>query len=286
MIPVPVEPEARGRGEMVGGIGDGGGTGTGTGTVTGVKAIELSRKSLSRILLLLRLAVAKLSSPLHDTEGGSVTSESWPTRLAAAAVRNRSASMASSFGGGSLGAVVALYTGRRASLAAAAFLYHSLMEASGVLWCCGVKGLGGGGGARKVGTGRATAGETAAGGAAPKLGSAEPGEVDAAIDTALRIRSAAFTPGVRNPAEITLVAGAGRGRRLDRRPADACGDPRLRHACRALSLLAAAASSLSSLRREVDRNRRISTLASIWSRKTALYMMYETFIPLKVTNKI
>ena len=65
-----------------------------------------------------------------------------------------------------------------------------------------MKGLGGGGGARKVGTGRATAGETAAGGAAPKLGSAEPGEVDAAIDTALRIRSAAFTPGVRNPDHV------------------------------------------------------------------------------------
>jgi len=115
---------------------------------------------------------------------------------------------------------------------------------------------------------------------------AEPGDVDAAIDTAVWIRSAAFTPGVRNPAEITLVAGAGRGQRLDRRPAVAGGEPRLRQACRARSLLAAAASSLSSLRREVDRKRRISTLASIWSRKTALYMRYETFIPLKVTNKI
>jgi hypothetical protein len=295
MVPVPIEPEAREGGGMRGGMGEGGGTGTGTVTVTGVKAIELSRKSLSRILLLLRLAVAKLSSPLHDTEAGSVSPGSWPTRLAAAAVRNRSASRASSFGGGSLGTVVALYTGRRASLAAAAFLYHSLIEASGVLWCCGVKGLGGGGGARKVGTGRAAAGETvigravpggAAGEVAPKHGSAEPGEIDAAIDTALRIRSAAFTPGVRNPAEITLVAGAGRGRRLDRRPAVAGGEPRLRQACRARSLLAAAASSLSSFRREVDRNRRISTLASIWSRKTALYIRYVTVITLKITNKI
>ena len=91
---------------MMGGIGAGGGTGTGT--ETGVNAIELSRKSLSRILLLLRLAMAKLSSPLHDTEGGSVSPGSGPTRLAAAAVRNLSASRASSCEGGSLGAVVAL----------------------------------------------------------------------------------------------------------------------------------------------------------------------------------
>ena len=64
------------------------------------------------------------------------------------------------------------------------------------------------------------------------------------------------------------------------------GEPRLRQACRARSLLAAAASSLSSLRREVDRNRRISTLASIWSRKMALYIRYVTFNPLKVTYEI
>ncbi len=129
-----------------------------------------------------------------------------------------------------------------------------------------MKGLGGGGGARKVGTGRA-----AAGGVAPMRGPAtEPGDVDAATDTAVWIRSAAWTPGIRKPAEITLVAGAGRGRRLDRRPAAAGGEPRLRQACSALSFLAAAASSLSSLRRDVDRNRLMATLASIWSRKTVL----------------
>ncbi len=133
-----------------------------------------------------------------------------------------------------------------------------------------MKGLGGGGGARKVGTGRA-----AAGGAAPVRSSAgspaaEPGDVEAATDTAVWIRSAALTPGTRKPAEITLVAGAGQGRRLDRRPAAGGGDPRLRQACSTLSLLAAAASSLSSLRRDVDRNRLMATLASIWSRKTVL----------------
>ena len=135
-----------------------------------------------------------------------------------------------------------------------------------------MKGLGGGGGARKIGTGRAAAGEAAAGGAAPMRGPAgspaqELGDVDAAIDTAVWIRSAACTPGIRKPAEITMVAGAGRGRRLDRQPAVAGWEPRLCQACSALSLLAAAASSLSSLRRDVDRNRLMATLASIWSRK-------------------
>jgi hypothetical protein len=144
-----------------------------------------------------------------------------------------------------------------------------------VLWCCSVKGLGGGGGARKVGTGCAAAGKASDGGADPERGPADspatgPGDIDAATDTAVWIRSAAWTPGVRKPAEITLVAGAGRGRRLERRPAVAGGEPRLRQACSALSLLAAAASSLSSLRRDVDRNRLMVTLASIWSRKSVL----------------
>ncbi len=102
MVPDPVEPGAKEGGGMMGGIGAG--VGTGTGIETGVNAKELSRKSLSRILLLLRLAVAKLSSPQHDTEDGSVP----PTWLAAAAVRNLSASRGSSFEGGPLGAEVAL----------------------------------------------------------------------------------------------------------------------------------------------------------------------------------
>jgi hypothetical protein len=73
----------------------------------------------------------------------------------------------------------------------------------------------------------------------------------AAADTAFISRSSALTPGSRKPAAIIFVAGSGLGWRLDRRELVG-GKPRLRQAFRARSLLADAASSLSSLRREVD----------------------------------
>jgi hypothetical protein len=116
----------------------------------------------------------------------------------------------------------------------------------------------GGSGAKKVGTGRVAAGTPAVAAALWAV---------MAADIAFLSRSSALTPGTRKLAANTFVAGGGLGREPD--PRDLVGgDPRLRQACRARSLLAAEASSLLSLRREVDRNRRISTLASIWSRKT------------------
>jgi hypothetical protein len=211
------------------------------------------------MLLLLRLAVVKLSSALSLWPGGFASPTL--TEVRAAAARNFS-------DGGSLGAAVARYTGRRASLAAAAFLYHSDRAGSGVLWCVGVKDPCGGSGARKVGTGREAAGETAA-----AAGAAVAWAVTAA-DIAFLSTSSAVTPGRRKLAASTFVAGGGLGRETDPREPDS-GDPRLRQACRARSLLAAAASSLSSLRREEDRNRLISTLASIWSRKKVLSNRYD-----------
>ncbi len=83
------------------------------------------------MLLLLRLAVVKLSSTLSLWPGGLAAPSL--TEARAAAVRNFSARAASSADGGSQRAVVARYTGRRASLAAAAFLYHSDRAGSGVL---------------------------------------------------------------------------------------------------------------------------------------------------------
>ena len=81
------------------------------------------------MLLLLRLAVAKLSSVLQANTGG------WTSlvRPRAAAARNFSASTARSAGGRPQGTAVALKTGRRASRAAAAFLYQVAMDGSGVL---------------------------------------------------------------------------------------------------------------------------------------------------------
>jgi hypothetical protein len=98
-------------------------------TETGVRIDELSWKSLSKMLLLLRLAVVKLSSTLSLRPGGLATL----TGARATAARNFSERAASSADGGLLGAAVARYSGRRASLAAAAFLYHSEMAGSGVL---------------------------------------------------------------------------------------------------------------------------------------------------------
>jgi hypothetical protein len=237
-------------------------------TETGVRIDELSWKSLSKMLLLLRLAVVKLSSTLSLWPGGLAT----PTGARAAAARNFSARAASSADGGLLGAAVARYTGRRASLAAAAFLYHSERAGSGVLWCVGVKEPCGGSGARKVGTGRVAAGEQAAAAVAAALWAVT------AADIAFLSRSSALTPGRRKLAANTFVAGGGLEREPD--PRDPVGgDPRFRQACRAQSLLAAAASSLSSLRREVDRNRLISTLASIWSRKIAFFNHQRYLLP-------
>jgi hypothetical protein len=163
---------------------------------------------------------------------------------------------------------VARYTGRRASLAAAAFLYHSDRAGSGVLWCVGVKEPCGGSGARKVGTGREHVGVPAA-----ACAEAAAWAVTTA-DIAFLSTSSAVAPGRRKLAASTFVAGGGLAREKDPREPDPRepegGDPRLRQACRARSLLAAAASSLSSLRREEDRKRLISTLASIWSRKKSV----------------
>ncbi len=84
----------------------------------------------------------------------------------------------------------------------------------------------------------------------------------------------------------TFVAGGGLGRRLGTRELVG-GEPRFHQAWRARSLPAATASSLSSLRQKVDRKRRISTLASIWSRKMALYMRYDFLMKIfLITNEI
>jgi hypothetical protein len=235
-------------------------------TVTGVRIEELSWKSLSKMLLLLRFAVVKLSLALSLWPGAFPAPTL--TEARAAAARNFSARAASSADGGSLGAAVARYTGWRASLAAAAFLYHSDRAGSGVLWCVGIKDPCGGSGARKVGTGREDAGEPAA-----AVVAAVAWAVTAA-DIAFLSTSSAVTPGWRKLAASTFVAGGGLWRVTDLREPDS-RDPRLRQACRARSLLAAAASSLSSLRREEDRNRLISTLASIWSRKKVLSNRYD-----------
>jgi hypothetical protein len=72
-------------------------------------------------------------------------------------------------------------------------------------------------------------------------------------DIAFLSTSSAVAPGRRKLAASTFVAGGGLGRETDPREPDS-GDPRLRQAWRARSLLAAAASSLSLLRREEDRN--------------------------------
>jgi hypothetical protein len=106
-------------------------------------------------------------------------------------------------------------------------------------------------------------------------------------DIAFLSTSSAVAPGRRKLAANTFVAGGGLGREKDPREPDG-GDPRLRQACSARSLLAAAASSLSSLRREEDRNRLISTLASIWSRKKVLSNRYVfcNFLPSLTTNDI
>ncbi len=79
----------------------------------------------------------------------------------------------------------------------------------------------------------------------------------AAADTAFKSRSSAFTPGRRKLAASTFVVVGGLGRRpVTRVPVG--GEPRLRQACRARSLLAAAASSLSSLR-GMRENERVET---------------------------
>jgi hypothetical protein len=248
-------------------------------TATGVRIEELSWKSLSKMLLLLRLAVVKLSSALSHWPGGFAAPTL--TEARAAAARNFSASAASSADGGSLGASVARYTGRRASLAAAAFLYHSDRAGSGLLWCTGVKDPCGGSGARKVGTGREDAGEPAAAAVAAVAWAVT------AADIAFLTTFSAVSPGRRKLAASTFVAGGGLGRETDPREPDS-GDPRLRQACRAWSLLAAAAPSLSSLRREEDRNRFISTLASIWSRKKVLSNRndFSIFLHFLTTNDI
>ena len=111
-------------------------------------------------------------------------------------------------------------------------------------------------------------------------------------DIAFLSTSSAVAPGRRKLAANTFVAGGGLGREKDPREPDPRetdgGDPRLRQACSARSLLAAAASSLSSLRREEDRKRLISTLASIWSRKKVLSNRYVfcNFLPSLTTNDI
>ena len=178
-------------------------------TVTGVRIEELSWKSLSNMLLLLRLAVVKLSSTLSLWPGGFATPTLTGARAAAA--RNFSARAASSADGGSLGAAVARYTGRRASLAAAAFLYHSERAGSGVLWCVGVKEPCGGSGARKVGTGREAAGEPAAAAVAAAAWAVT------AADIAFLSTSPAVTPGRRKLAANTFVAGGGLERETDPR---------------------------------------------------------------------
>ncbi len=150
-----------------------------------------------------------------------------------------------------------------------------------MLWCVGVKEPCGESGARKVGTGGEAAGEPAAAAVA-----AAPW-AETAADIAFLSTSSALTPGRRKLAANTFVAGGGLERETDpREPVG--GDPRFRQACRARSLLAAAASSLSSLRREEDRNRLISTLASIWSRKMVLSNRYDflLFFPILITNDI
>ncbi len=100
----------------------------------------------------------------------------------------------------------------------------------------------GGSGARKVGTGRVTVGVAA--GAAAEVTALW---AVAAADTAFLSWSSALTPGSRKLAAKTFVAGGGFGWRLDMRELVG-GEPRFCQAWRARSLLAAAASSLSSLR--------------------------------------
>jgi hypothetical protein len=144
----------------------------------------------------------------------------------------------------------------------------------------------GGSGARKVGTGRESVGE-------PAAASAE--ALDWAVtmaDIAFLSTFSALSPGRRKLAASTFVAGGVLGREKDPREPDPRetddGDPRLRQACSARSLLAAATSSLSSLRREEDRKRLISTLASIWSRKKVLSDRYVfvIFLPFLTINDI
>ncbi len=187
-------------------------------TVTGVRIEELSWKSLSKMLLLLRFAVMKLSSALSLWPGAFAAPTL--TEARAAAARKFSARAASSADGGSLGAAVARYTGRRASLAAAAFLYHSDRAGSGVLWCVGIKDPCGGNGARKVGTGREDAGEPVAAVAWSVT----------ATDIAFLSTSSAVTPGWRKLAASTFVAGGGLWRETDPREPDSGTRDYARHA--------------------------------------------------------